>query len=106
MARLSPAHNGGPNRTSRPTYQLRESYREGQKVRKRTLVDLSTLPEEHGLGAADETDLYAAMDWPLERQGAIRTKLAVRHLSAGALALYDLSSGYFEGRCCPLAKIG
>jgi transposase len=46
------------------------------------------------------------MDWLLARQGAIQKKLAARHLAAGALALYDLSSSYFEGRCCPLAKIG
>jgi transposase len=46
------------------------------------------------------------MDWILERQGAIEKKLSVRHLSEGALALYDLSSSYFEGHCCPLAKIG
>jgi transposase len=54
----------------------------------------------------DEMDLYAAMDWLLERQGAIEKKLAARHFSEGALALYDLSSSYFEGNCCPLAKIG
>lgn len=186
--------DGVPNRTSRPTYLLRESYREGKKVRKRTLANLSalsdeqiesiravlagqsvcpiealwqttrsrphgavqavrvamhrlgfesliasrpsperdavcamvaarilspqtklattrwwhttTLPEEYGVIDADESDLYAAMDWLLERQGQIQKKLAARHLSAGALALYDLSSSYFEGRCCPLAKIG
>ena len=186
--------DGVPNRTSRPTYLLRESYREGKRVRKRTLANLSalsdeqieairavlagqpvgpvealwqttrsrphgavqavrvamqrlgfesllasrpspereavcaivaarvlapqtklattrwwhttTLPEEYGVSEADETDLYAAMDWVLERQGAIEKKLAARHLSEGALALYDLSSSYFEGRCCPLAKIG
>src|SRR5271166_5197693 len=183
-----------PNRTSRPTYLLRESYREGKKVRKRTLANLSalsdeqidairavlsgqimrpieelwrttrsrshgavqavrvamqrlgfesligsrasaerdavcamvaarilaphtklattrwlhttTLAEEYGVVEADEADLYAAMDWLLERQGAIEKKLAARHLSEGALALYDLSSSYFEGECCPLAKIG
>ncbi len=186
--------DGVPNRTSRPTYLLRESYREGKKVRKRTLANLSalsdeqidairavlsgqsvrpveelwqtsrsrshgavqavrvamqrlgfesliasrasaerdavcamvaarilaphtklattrwwhttTLAEEYGVLEADETDLYAAMDWLLERQGAIEKKLAARHLSQGALALYDLSSSYFEGQCCPLAKIG
>ena len=186
--------DGVPNRTSRPTYLLRESYREGKKVRKRTLANLSaltdeqidairavlsgqivrpveelwqttrsrshgavqavrvamqrlgfesligarasperdavcamvaarilaphtklattrwwhttTLAEEYGVVAADETDLYAGMDWLLERQGAIQKKLAARHLSEGALALYDLSSSYFEGTCCPLAKIG
>lgn len=186
--------DGVPNRTSRPTYLLRESYRDGKKVRKRTLANLSalsdeqiesiravlagqsmrpiealwqttrsrphgavqavrvamqrlgfesliasrpspqrdavcamvaarilspqtklatarwwhttTLPEEYGVIDADESDLYVAMDWLLERQGQIQKKLAARHLSEGALALYDLSSSYFEGRCCPLAKIG
>jgi len=186
--------DGVPNRTSRPTYLLRESYREGKKVRKRTLANLSalsdeqiesiravlsgqslrpveqlwqtirsrphgaveavrvamqrlgfesllatrpsverdavcamvaarilsphtklattrwwhttTLPEEFGVTEADENDLYAAMDWLLERQPAIEKKLAARHLREGGMALYDLSSSYFEGRCCPLAKIG
>jgi transposase len=186
--------DGVPNRTSRPTYLLRESYREGKTVRKRTLANLSalsdeqieairavlsgqsvrpvqelwqttrsrshgavqavrvamqklgfesliasrpsperdvvcamvaarvlaphtklattrwwhttTLAEEYGVINTDETDLYAAMDWLLERQGYIEKKLAARHLSEGALALYDLSSSYFEGHCCPLAKIG
>ncbi len=183
-----------PNRTSRPTYLLRESYRIGKKVRKRTLANLSALPdeqieairavlagvamrpveelfevvrsrshgavqavrvamqrlgfegliasrasperervcamvaarvlephtklattrwwhtttlaEEYGVEGADERDLYGAMDWLLERQGAIERKLAARHLREGALALYDLSSSYFEGTHCPLAKIG
>ena len=181
-----------PNRTSRPTYLLRESYREGKKVRKRTLANLSALSDEqieairavlagvsratgagvfetlrsraHGhvqavrvamqrLGfesliasrtsperdvvcaaarilaphtklattrwwdtttlaeefkvlQADEDDLYAGMDWLLERQSSIERKLAARHLHEGGLALYDLSSSYFEGQCCPLGKIG
>ncbi len=186
--------DGVPNRTSRPTYLLRESYREGKKVRKRTLANLSSLsdeqiesiravlaghevrpvdqlwdtvrsrphgavqavrvamqklgfesliasrgsaerevvcamvaarvvsphtklattrwwhttslPEVFGVQESDENALYAAMDWLLERQGAIQKKLAARHLAEGGLALYDLSSSYFEGRCCPLAKIG
>jgi hypothetical protein len=183
-----------PNRTSRPTYLLRESYRIGKKVRKRTLANLSaladeqieairavlagvavrpveelfevvrsrshgavqavrvamqrlgfegliasrasperervcamvaarvlephtklattrwwhttTLAQEYAVEGADERDLYAGMDWLLERQGAIERKLAARHLREGALALYDLSSSYFEGTHCPLAKIG
>lgn len=183
-----------PNRTSRPTYLLRESYREGKKVRKRTLANLSalsdeqieairavlagtalrpvahlfeiiasrphghvqavrvamqrlkfaelveargsferdvvcamvaarilaphsklatsrwwhttTVAEEFGVAEADEEDLYAAMDWLLERQERIERRLAARHLQEGALALYDVSSSYFEGQCCPLAKIG
>ncbi len=183
-----------PNRTSRPTYLLRESYRIGKKVRKRTLANLSglsdeqiegiravlsgvsvrpveelfevirsrphghvqavrvamqrlgfegliasrasperervcalvaarvlaphtklattrwwhttTLAQEYGVEGADADDLYESMDWLLERQGAIERKLAARHLREGALALYDLSSSYFEGTHCPLAKIG
>lgn len=66
----------------------------------------TTLAEEFAVEAADENDLYAAMDWLLEHQGLIERKLAARHLGEGALALYDLSSSYFEGRCCPLGKIG
>ena len=183
-----------PNRGARPTYLLRESYREGARVRKRTLANLSslseaqiravravlageplapvgeqfqvlasrphgavqavrvamqrlgietliasrpspmrtlvcammaarivaphtklattrwwhssTLAEEFGVVDADADDLYAAMDWLLERQEAIQKKLAARHLSVGGLVLYDLSSSYFEGSCCPLARIG
>jgi transposase len=66
----------------------------------------TTLAEDFGVADASEDDLYAAMDWLLARQGAIQKKLAARHLGAGALVLYDLSSSYFEGSCCPLAKLG
>src|SRR5437899_2734003 len=66
----------------------------------------TTLAEDFGVADADEDDLYAAMDWLLARQDRIQKKLASRHLSAGALVLYDLSSSYFEGNCCPLAKLG
>jgi transposase len=66
----------------------------------------TTLAEDFGVADASEDDLYAAMDWLLARQGAIQNKLAARHLSAGGLVLYDLSSSYFEGSCCPLAKLG
>ncbi len=66
----------------------------------------STLAEEFGVSEADTDDLYAAMDWLLERQPVIEKKLAARHLEEGCLALYDLSSSYFEGSHCPLGKIG
>ena len=188
-----------PNRNSRPAILLRESYREGSKVRKRTLCNLSnwptayieglrgvlkggtvipperdafvvirSLPHGHvaaalgiarrigldcilgpggnrcrdlvlalvvgrilepasklaaaralspdtaasslgqvlGLGAVDEDELYAALDWLGERQPAIEAALAKRHLRHGTLVLYDVSSSYMEGRCCPLAKRG
>ncbi len=169
-----------PNRGSPPTVLLRESYREGPKVRKRTLANLSslsatqiegiraglrgeslqpgaqsfeviaspshgqvqavalvmqrlglasllaskpcperdsvlamvaariiaphtklattrwwhttTLAEEFGVVDADEDDLYAAMDWLLARQDTLRKKLAARHLSEGALVLYESSA--------------
>ena len=183
-----------PNRGSRPAYLLRESFRDGNKVRKRTLANLSsladdqveairrvlrgetlaavtdlfevvasrihgdthavlaamkrlrirellssrpsweadvvmgmvaarlvtphtklattrwwhtrTLPEDLRIGHAKEDDLYQAMDWLLDHQATIEKKLAARHLEDGSLALYDLSSSYFEGKTCPLAAIG
>jgi len=66
----------------------------------------TTLAEDFGVAEANEDDLYAAMDWLLARQERIQVKLAARHLTAGSLVLYDLSSSYFEGSCCPLAKLG
>lgn len=66
----------------------------------------TTLAEDFAVSDASESDLYAAMDWLLQRQGTIEKKLAARHLSAGGLVLYDLSSSYFEGTTCPLAKRG
>jgi hypothetical protein len=184
-----------PNRNSRPAYLLRESVREGKRVTKRTLANLSSLPLDqiemirrvlkgeklgpvedgldvvrsahHGhvdavraamkqlgfdklidakalrerdlvvamvagriiapeasklgmaqswsdttladaLGVADanEDELYEAMDWLIERQGTIEKRLAKRHLKAGGLVLFDLTSSWFEGTKCPLAKLG
>lgn len=183
-----------PNRKSAPAVLLRESYREGKKVRKRTLANLSalsveqidsirrtlkgerlvpvselfatvrsfhhghvlavrtamrrlgfesilasrpcrerdlvvamataqilepdsklattrwwhttTLPESLGVSDANEDELYAALDWLATRQKQVEKKLAARHLSDGGLVLYDLSSSYFEGKTCPLAKLG
>lgn len=183
-----------PNRGARPTYLLRESIREGPRVRKRTLANLSALCEEQifairailrgetlsapaelfevvgsrphghvqaveramqrlgyaqliaarpsqkrdlvcvmvaarvlaphtklattrwwhtttlaqqfGVENADEDALYEAMDWLLKQQPHIEKKLAARHLKAGGLVLYDLTSSYFEGLCCPLGKLG
>ncbi len=183
-----------PNRNSRPAYLLRESYRDGKKVKKRTIANLSslsleqiaairailsgqklaptdtlfeiknsrahghvdvvnvamsrlklpallsarpsrerdlicaliaariiaprtklattrwwhttTLAQDFAVADACEDELYAAMDWLLARQDRIQKKLAARHLSEGSLVLYDLSSSYFEGKTCPLAKLG
>src|SRR6266545_5613755 len=183
-----------PNRGSRPAYLLREAWREGKKIRKRTLANLSsladdqieairrvlrgeklaavgelfevtasrihgdtdavlasmkrlgmrellstrpsfeaevvmgmiaarvvaphtklattrwwrtrTLPQDLSIEHATEDDLYRAMDWLLDHQDLIEKKLAGRHLKSGGLALYDLTSSYFEGKTCPLAAIG
>jgi transposase len=66
----------------------------------------SSLGEVLQLDSADETELYEAMDWLLPRQAGIEKQLAQRHLMHGGLVLYDLTSTYFEGRHCPLAKLG
>ena len=66
----------------------------------------TTLPTELDICDADENELYAAMDWLYDRQDSIEEKLADRHLENDGLALYDLSSSYFEGSECPLAQLG
>ena len=66
----------------------------------------TTLAEELGVADADEDELYAAMDWLVARQDRIEQKLAARHLRDGAVVLYDVSSSYYEGRTCPLARFG
>ena len=184
-----------PNRNSKPAYLLRESVRDGTRVRKRTLANLSALPldqieairrvlkgeklgpvtdglevigsqhhghvdavltamrrlgfdklidgrasrsrslvlamvagrilapqasklamtqawsdttlaDDLGVADADEDELYATMDWLLERQDGIEKRLAKRHLKEGGLVLFDLTSSWFEGVTCPLARIG
>ena len=66
----------------------------------------SSLGEALGLGDVDDDELCAALDWLLVRQPAIEAILGKRHLTNGMLVLYDVSSSYMEGRCCPLAKRG
>jgi hypothetical protein len=191
-----------PNRSSPPAYLLRETYREGRKVRKRTLANIThwpaaqiealrrvlrgdllsadagrglsllrSLPHGHvaaalgmlrklgldrvlsqggrqparsvalsiammvarlidpasklatarlldgatascslgavlKLAAVDEQELYEALDWLMGQQERVETALARRHLKGGTLVLYDVTSTYFEGRTCPLAKFG
>jgi transposase len=73
-------------------------------LREETLF--SSLAEECQLGLIDEDDLYEAMDWLVDRQSRIEKKLARRHLSEGTFVLYDLSSTWYEGRTCSLAKPG
>ena len=186
-----------PNRSSRPAILLRESYRDGNRVKNRTLANLSnlapervealraalrgdtlapteslevrrSLPHGHvaavlgmarkieldellpdgpqrqrdlalamivqrlidpaaklataralneetavdslgvtlGLGDVRVNELYAALDWLGMAQTSIEDALARKHLHDGTLVLYDVSSSYLEGRCCPLARFG
>jgi hypothetical protein len=66
----------------------------------------SSLGQQLGLGVVDEDELYTALDWLAVRQPAIERALARNHLTGGTLVLYDVSSSYMEGRCCPLAQYG
>jgi hypothetical protein len=75
-----------------------------RELRAATLT--STLGELLQLSDCDEELLYRAMDWLLPQQARIEQALARRHLSDATLALYDVTSTYFQGRCCPLARYG
>ena len=85
---------------------IQQALRPGSKLQTVRALGQSTLGSELGVAGADEDDLYAALDWLLERQERIEERLARRHLGDGELLLYDVSSSYFEGRTCPLAKLG
>jgi Transposase DDE domain len=80
--------------------------RPGSKLSASRQFALTTLGEELAVEGAGEAELLAAMDWLIARQERIERGLARRHLSPGGLVLYDLSSSYLEGRCCPLAELG
>ena len=70
----------------------------------------TTLGADLGVAEASTDDIYAAMDWLEHRQDAIEARLAARHLAPAVnparMALFDLSSSWLEGRCCPLAARG
>lgn len=66
----------------------------------------TTLADELAVASATEDDLYQAMDWLLAQQPRVEKKLAERHLQNGSLVLYDVSSSYYEGHSCPLARLG
>ena len=82
----------------------------GSKLSTLTWWDDVTLGPDLGVAAASTDDIYAAMDWLEDRQDAIEAGLAARHLAPEAnpsrMALFDLSSSWMEGRCCPLAARG
>jgi hypothetical protein len=82
----------------------------GSKLSTLTWWSDTTLGADLGVAEASTDDIYAAMDWLEHRQDAIEAKLAARHLAPEAnparMALFDLSSSWLEGRCCPLAARG
>jgi Transposase DDE domain len=82
----------------------------GSKLSATRRFSQTTLSDELGLGEVTEPELLSAMDWLLERQDRIERTLARRHLQGAGegdgFVLYDLSSSYVEGRCCPLATLG
>ena len=66
----------------------------------------SSLGRVLDLGAIEEREIYAALDWLGAQQLRIERQLARRHLQDGTLVLYDVSSSYLEGRRCELAQHG
>jgi hypothetical protein len=70
----------------------------------------TTLGPDLGVVGASTDEVYAAMDWLVERQDTIETKLAAKHLGSdvnpGRMALFDLTSAWVTGRHCELAARG
>src|SRR5450756_2371123 len=70
----------------------------------------TTLAADLGVADATTDEVYAGMDWLAGRQDAIEAKLVRAHLAGAGnpdrLALFDLSSSWVTGRCCPLAARG
>jgi hypothetical protein len=80
--------------------------RPSSKLDSTKLFEDTTLADDFGVSGIDENDLYAAMDWLLERQPFIERKLAKRHLCSNAMVFYDVSSSSYHGTHCPLAARG
>ena len=76
------------------------------KLASTRLWHTTTLAKELGVEDAGVEELYDALDWLWKRQGRIEKKLARRHLAEGGRALYDVTSSYYEGRTCVLARWG
>lgn len=76
------------------------------KLASTRLWHTTTLAEELAVEDADVDELYEAMDWLLDRQERIEKKLAASHLGEGAQVFYDITSSYYEGHTCPLARHG
>ena len=66
----------------------------------------SSLGAVLGLGPVTGNELLQMLDWLLRRQRHIEKSLAHRHLGEATLILYDVTSSFLEGGCCPLAAFG
>ena len=106
-ALLGPA---GPQRDLALALVISRVVAPASKLSTLTWWDDTTLGADLGVAEASAGDIYAAMDWLAARQDAIEAQLAARHLAPqanpGRMALFDLSSSWLEGRCCPLAARG
>jgi hypothetical protein len=106
-ALLGPA---GPQRDLALALIISRVVKPGSKLSTRTWWADTTLGADLGIAGASTDDIYAAMDWLEDRQDAIEAELARRHLgpepNPARMALFDLSSSWLEGRCCPLAARG
>src|SRR5665647_1156902 len=70
----------------------------------------TTLADDLGVADATTDEVYAGMDWLTGRQDGIEATLVRTHLTGvgnpDRLALFDLSSSWVTGKCCPLAARG
>jgi len=80
--------------------------RPGSKLESAASFADTTLADDFNVTNSDENDLYAAMDWVLDRQNFIEKKLAKRHINEGSMVFYDVSSSSYHGTHCPLALRG
>ena len=75
-----------------------------------TAWDDVTLGADLAVAGASTDEVYAAMDYLLDRQDPIEKSFAARYLAPevnpSRMALYDLSSSPMTGTKCPLAKRG
>jgi hypothetical protein len=106
-ALLGPA---GPRRDLALALIISRVIRPGSKLSTLTWWADATLGADLGVAGASTDDIYAAMDWLAGQQDSIEAGLAARHLAPAAnpsrQALFDLSSSWMEGRCCPLSARG
>ena len=80
--------------------------RPGSKLATRRWWADTTLAADLNVADASRDEIYAALDWLADRQDATEAALAARHLTDGGMAMFDLSSSWVTGRCCPLAAYG